>query len=32
MPQRIEAGWFPGTDRWFDGVFFRAELDAVAHR
>lgn len=29
--ERIEAGWFPESPRWADGVFFRATLDDVAH-
>ncbi|WP_024286226.1 DUF6544 family protein [Cellulomonas sp. KRMCY2] len=29
MADRIEAGWFAGTDRWADGVFFRATLDGA---
>lgn len=32
MSDRIEAGWFAGTERWRDGVFFRAAIDEVLHR
>ncbi|NCT90797.1 hypothetical protein GXB85_07530 [Cellulomonas sp. APG4] len=33
LPETIEAGWFPGTDRWSaDGLFFRAVLRRVVHR
>ncbi|HET8931418.1 MAG TPA: DUF6544 family protein [Acidimicrobiales bacterium] len=30
VPSRGEAGWYPGTDRWRDGVFFRFELEHYA--
>lgn len=32
MSERIEAGWFAWTERWKDGVFFRAAIDEVLHR
>jgi hypothetical protein len=27
IPSRFSAGWWPGTDRWSEGEFFRAVID-----
>ncbi len=29
IPAVVRAGWFPGTDRWSEGEFFRAEITAL---
>lgn len=29
IPTRMSAGWWHGTDRWDEGVFFRATIDEV---
>jgi hypothetical protein len=27
LPDRVDAGWFYGTERWNEGEFFRADID-----
>ncbi|MCC7077680.1 MAG: hypothetical protein IT198_11190 [Acidimicrobiia bacterium] len=29
LPRRFRAGWWPGTDRWDEGEFLRATIDAA---